>query len=97
MSTQAKTKQADGGAGEERTDTLSVTDNRTGLSYELPIVDGAIRSLDVRQIKTSDEDFGLLAYDPAFMNTALVPQRDHLPRWRHRCARVPRLPDRAAR
>jgi citrate synthase len=70
MSTQAKTKQADGGAGEERTDTLSVTDNRTGLSYELPIVDGAIRSLDVRQIKTSDEDFGLLAYDPAFMNTA---------------------------
>ncbi|MGI8557312.1 MAG: citrate synthase [Solirubrobacteraceae bacterium] len=51
-------------------DTLSVTDNRTGRTYELPIEDGSIRSLDLRQIKTSEEDFGLLAYDPAFMNTA---------------------------
>src|SRR5579862_1334815 len=51
-------------------DTLTVTDNRTGRTYEIPIVDGAIRSLDLRQIRTSDDDFGLLAYDPAFMNTA---------------------------
>ena len=51
-------------------DTLRVTDSRTGRSYELPIVDGAIRAIDLRQIKTSDDDFGLLSYDPAFMNTA---------------------------
>jgi citrate synthase len=53
-----------------RKETLSVTDNRTGLVYELPIEDGAIRALDLRQIKTSDDDFGLLSYDPAFVNTA---------------------------
>jgi citrate synthase len=52
------------------TDMLRVTDSRTGRSYELPIVDGAIRAIDLRQIKTSDDDFGLLSYDPAFMNTA---------------------------
>jgi citrate synthase len=52
------------------TDTLRVTDSRTGRSYELPIVDGAIRAADLRQIKTSEDDFGLLSYDPAFMNTA---------------------------
>jgi citrate synthase len=49
---------------------LHVTDSRTGRAYELPIVDGAIRGLDLRQIKTSDDDFGLLSYDPAFQNTA---------------------------
>ncbi len=52
------------------TDTLSVTDNRTGLSYEIPIEEGAIRAPDLRQIKTSDDDFGLISYDPAFLNTA---------------------------
>jgi citrate synthase len=52
------------------TDVLRVTDSRTGRSYELPIVDGAIRAIDLRQIKTSEDDFGLLSYDPAFMNTA---------------------------
>ena len=69
MSTQAKTA-AGAENTDERRDTLTVTDNRTGSSYELAITDGSIRSLDVRQIKTSTEDFGLLAYDPAFMNTA---------------------------
>ena len=49
---------------------LHVTDSRTGRAYELPIVDGAIRALDLRQIKVSDDDFGLLSYDPAFQNTA---------------------------
>jgi citrate synthase len=49
---------------------LRVTDSRTGRSYELPIADGAIRAVDLRQIKTSEEDFGLLSYDPAFLNTA---------------------------
>jgi citrate synthase len=51
-------------------DTLTITDNRTGRSYELPIEHGAIRAADLRQIKTSDDDFGLLSYDPAFTNTA---------------------------
>jgi citrate synthase len=69
MSTEAKTTAGANGAAVSG-DTLTVLDNRTGRSYEIPIVDGAIRSLDLRQIRTSDEDFGLLAYDPAFMNTA---------------------------
>src|SRR5438874_6553248 len=51
-------------------DTLSITDNRTGKKYELPIQDGAIRAMDLRQIKTGADDFGLMTYDPAFMNTA---------------------------
>src|SRR5687768_2600342 len=50
--------------------TLTITDNRTGKSYELPIKDGTVKALDLRQIKTGDDDFGLLSYDPAFMNTA---------------------------
>src|SRR5262245_18068705 len=50
--------------------TLSVTDNRTGQSYELEITDGTIRSMDLRQIKVSEDDFGLMGYDPAFLNTA---------------------------
>ncbi len=49
---------------------LYVTDSRTGRSYEIPISEGAVRSPDFRQIKTSDDDFGLLCYDPAFLNTA---------------------------
>ena len=49
---------------------LSITDNRTGKQYEIPIQEGAIRSVDLRQIKEGDEDTGLLAYDPGFINTA---------------------------
>jgi citrate synthase len=51
-------------------ESLTITDNRTGRSYELPVVDGTIRAVDLRQIKTSEDDFGLMTYDPAFMNTA---------------------------
>ena len=51
-------------------ESLTVTDNRTGVEYELPIEDGAIRTADLRQIKVSDEDFGLMGYDPALLNTA---------------------------
>jgi citrate synthase len=51
-------------------DTLTVVDNRTGKSYELPIQDGTVRAADLRQIKASEADFGLMSYDPAFMNTA---------------------------
>ncbi|MGH2832969.1 MAG: citrate synthase [Solirubrobacteraceae bacterium] len=50
--------------------TLTVRDNRTGRTYELAITDGTVRALDFRQIKTSEEDFGLMAYDPAYTNTA---------------------------
>jgi citrate synthase len=54
----------------ETRESLTVTDNRTGQSYELPIADGAVSALDLRQIKVDDTDFGLLSYDPAFTNTA---------------------------
>ncbi len=50
--------------------TLTVTDSRTGATYELPITDGTIRAMDLRQIKTDEQDFGLMAYDPAYTNTA---------------------------
>ncbi|MGO9320788.1 MAG: citrate synthase [Solirubrobacteraceae bacterium] len=50
--------------------TLTVTDNRTGRSYELPIQDGTVQGMDLRQVKTDDRDFGLMVYDPAYMNTA---------------------------
>jgi citrate synthase len=51
-------------------DTLTVIDNRTGKQYELPIENGAIEAKDLRKIKESEDDFGLMSYDPAFMNTA---------------------------
>jgi citrate synthase len=51
-------------------DTLTVTDNRTGKQYEIPITDGTIRATDLKQIKAGADDLGLATYDPAFMNTA---------------------------
>jgi len=51
-------------------DTLTIKDNRTGKEYALPITNGTIRAIDLRQIKVSDDDFGMMSYDPAFMNTA---------------------------
>ena len=51
-------------------DTLTITDNRTGTQYEVPIQDGTIRAADLRQIKSGADDFGLMSYDPAYMNTA---------------------------
>jgi citrate synthase len=51
-------------------DTLTITDNRTGKNYTVAVENGAIRAMDLRQIKTGPEDFGLMTYDPAFMNTA---------------------------
>src|SRR3954463_10742746 len=68
--TQAK-PQTDGAQdGASGGDTLSVTDNRTGESYELEINDGTIKTMDLRQIKVDEDDFGLMGYDPAFTNTA---------------------------
>jgi citrate synthase len=59
---------SDNGAGSR--ETLSVTDNRTGATYELPIEDGTVRASDLRQIKVDPDEFGMMSYDPAFMNTA---------------------------
>jgi citrate synthase len=52
------------------TESLTIVDNRTGKSYEIPIQDGAVRAADLRQIKSGPDDFGLMSYDPAFLNTA---------------------------
>ena len=52
------------------TNTLTITDNRTGKTYDVPVQDGTIRAMDLRKIKTGPDDFGLMTYDPAFMNTA---------------------------
>ena len=51
-------------------ETLTITDNRTGKSYEISIQSGNIRAMDLRQIKVTDDEFGMMSYDPAFMNTA---------------------------
>jgi citrate synthase len=54
---------------------VTITDNRTGKTYDIPITNGAIRAMDLRQIRTGPDDFGLLSYDPAFMNTASTTSR----------------------
>ena len=56
-------------------ETLTIVDNRTGKSYEIPIENGTVRATDLRAIKTGSEDFGLMAYDPGFMNTAACKSR----------------------
>ena len=53
-------------------DTLSIVDNRTGKKYEIEVTDDTIRAMDLRQIKVNDDDFGMMAFDPAFTNTASV-------------------------
>jgi citrate synthase len=70
MSTEAAGNGVSEGGVAAAAATLSVTDNRTGRQYELPIADGTVRSIDLRQIRVDDEDFGLMTYDPAYMNTA---------------------------
>ncbi len=56
-------------------DTLTITDNRTGKQYEIPVTNGNIRALDLRQIKVDPDEFGMLSYDPAFLNTASCQSR----------------------
>jgi citrate synthase len=56
-------------------DSLTITDNRTGKTYELPVENGTIRAIDLRQIRTGADDFGLMTYDPAFTNTASCKSR----------------------
>jgi citrate synthase len=57
-------------AGSNGSDSLTVTDNRTGKTYEIPIEDGTVRAMAFRDIKVSEDDFGLMTYDPAYTNTA---------------------------
>ena len=96
MTTQQPTATTDvaNGSGAE---TLTVTDNRTGASYELPIADGTIRATDLRQIKVDDDDFGLMTYDPAFMNTASCRSAITFLDGDAGHPALPRLPHRAAR
>src|SRR6476646_5793189 len=72
MATQRQTKQqqGDGSVAVAGEDTLTIKDNRTGETYELEVTDGTIKGMDLRQIKVSEDDFGLMSYDPAFTNTA---------------------------
>lgn len=65
-STQTKTAEANS----TRRETLTITDNRTGRSYDIPITNDTIRASDLRKIKVEDGDFGMMSYDPAFNNTA---------------------------
>ncbi len=69
MSTETQAPATSQGA-DERRDSITVTDNRTGRSYEMPITDGTVRGLDFRQVKVSDDDFGLMLYDPGYANVA---------------------------
>jgi citrate synthase len=65
--TQDASSRADGATGSE---SLTITDNRTGKTYEVPISDGTVRAMDLRQIKVDEDEFGMMSYDPAFTNTA---------------------------
>lgn len=65
--TQAKAEDA---SSSTRRDTISITDNRTGKSYEVPVTHGTIRAVDLRQLRVDPADFGMISYDPAYNNTA---------------------------
>ncbi len=69
MGTEEQTTSSSGGVA-AAAETLTITDNRTGRTYEVPIEDGTVRALALRDIKVADDDFGLMTYDPAYMNTA---------------------------
>ena len=68
--TQDPTADASASGSSSSDDSLTITDNRTGQTYEVPISDGTVRAMDLRQIKVSEDEFGMMAYDPAFTNTA---------------------------
>src|SRR3990170_4228408 len=69
--TQKLTKPRSAGMSENGArESITVTDNRTGQSYEMPVTDGTVKAMDFRKIKTANDDFGLMVYDPAFTNTA---------------------------
>jgi len=65
-----ETQQKDGAGVATTSNTLTITDNRTGKQYEIPIEDETIRATELRKIKVNEDDFGLMTYDPAYMATA---------------------------
>jgi citrate synthase len=65
-----ETQQHDGAGVGTAADSLTITDNRTGKTYEVPVQDGTIRAIELRNIKVDSDDFGLMSYDPAYLNTA---------------------------
>jgi citrate synthase len=69
MTTETEQTGNDGGVATS-SETLTITDNRTGKSYEVPIEDETIRATELRKIKVNEDDFGLMTYDPAYMATA---------------------------
>ena len=64
-----KTQATENGGQSAQDDSLTVTDNRTGESYDIEITDGTVRAMDFREIKVSDDDFGIMTYDPGLSNT----------------------------
>ncbi|HTO88558.1 MAG TPA: citrate/2-methylcitrate synthase, partial [Thermoanaerobaculia bacterium] len=72
---EVKTAEKTSASVEGPRDALTIVDHRTGRSYDVPIANGTIRALDLRQIKTGPGDFGLMSYDPAYMNTASCTSR----------------------
>src|SRR5215208_6678774 len=85
---------SNGGGVATSSDTLTITDNRTGKTYEVPVEDGTVRATALRDIKVNEEDFGVMSYDPGFMNTAScrsavtllhgeLPDQAQLDEWTH--------------
>ncbi len=70
MATEQQIRDAAADGATTGSESLTVTDNRTGKTYELPIEDGTVRAMDLRQVKVDPDEFGMMAYDPAFTNTA---------------------------
>jgi citrate synthase len=68
LSAETETQQTDGASSGN--ESLTVTDNRTGKTYEVPIEDGTVRAMAFREMKVDEDDFGLMTYDPAYTNTA---------------------------
>ena len=75
MASEETKTDGDGGGVAQAEETLSVTDNRTGETYEMEITEGTVRAMDFREIKVNEDDFGLMTYDPAFKNTASTRSR----------------------
>ena len=70
MTDKAQTAENGKGQATEGAESLTITDNRTGKSYEVEVKEGTVRAMDLRKIKVNDDDFGLMTYDPGFSNTA---------------------------
>jgi citrate synthase len=63
-------------------DTITIVDNRTGNSFELPIQNSTIKAIDLRKIKVDPDEFGMMTYDPGYDNTAACKSANHLYRRR---------------